>query len=522
MSISMVMTARFPLGTFLGHRPDGRPAPFPDTARLHAALVNAAGQGSTAVVDGAELRPAEAALMALRWLEEHPPSALSLPLLRPVAEASRGASAKAWRDEGVIESKPKSRSFASRKVAKAQSDAVAVSGPIGWGWSDAVPSNIRAALEALCADVSCLGEADSPVVLEIVDASGWEPTHVLDERETAFPAPGGLAVPTPVVGRFDELETEHRTAYPAKRPTPAADRHSWSARPTSHRPGREAVRERIYRTPVQDPEVPWTHVITIPATGRIRVADSVAWSVAFHKALAARMPDGAPALVTGRYGKSPQPANRVAIHVVAPHPMRTDHAATTTFVIMLPPEIEPADLAALQRAITGLNRIYCAQGSITLGEPEMRSAAAFWMPPAPGTVRRWRPYPALVPEVRRKVASGWRLEDAAAVAVGHLLRDRFAPLLQSGSDRYRQLAQVVRDHGVCAHDPMLLRDSNVSRYVHKVPKDLIVQPLTLLLDPARTLLPTTLFALGQSRHLGGGLMVPEDAPAAYADVRGIG
>ena len=237
MPAPMVITARFPLGTFLGHRTDGAPDPFPDTARLHAALTHAAGQATTAERDGDELRPSAAAISALRWLEQHPPSELQLPQRREVAGRNRDRYTRAWRDEGVMEGQDKPW---SRRVQKAQSDAVALAGTVGWRW-EAVPDDLVGVIDNLCADVSCLGETDSPVVLEVWGDEGWKPTHSIDETVTIFPAPGGLSVRTPVAGRFDELEADYRAANPTRHPKPHS-KHSWSARPGSATPSARSPR----------------------------------------------------------------------------------------------------------------------------------------------------------------------------------------------------------------------------------------------------------------------------------------
>src|SRR6478736_2814294 len=90
--------ATFPLGTYTGHKRDGSSDPFPDAARLHAALLNAAGQGSAAVLDRNELRPSDQAIGALKWVEENPPTGIRLPRIVRVAATD----SIAYRAAGLI------------------------------------------------------------------------------------------------------------------------------------------------------------------------------------------------------------------------------------------------------------------------------------------------------------------------------------------------------------------------------------------------------------------------------------
>ena len=46
---SLNIIARFPLGVYVGHKSDRRSDEFPDPARLHAALLNSAAQGTQAI-----------------------------------------------------------------------------------------------------------------------------------------------------------------------------------------------------------------------------------------------------------------------------------------------------------------------------------------------------------------------------------------------------------------------------------------------------------------------------------------
>jgi len=51
---------------------------------------------------------------------------------------------------------------------------------------------------------------------------------------------------------------------------------------------------------------------------------------------------------------------------------------------------------------------------------------------------------------------------------------------------------------------------DVGRFVHSVPRGHIVQPYSLWMRTPDH--PRAALALGQSRHLGGGLLVPFDLP----------
>lgn len=63
---------------------------------------------------------------------------------------------------------------------------------------------------------------------------------------------------------------------------------------------------------------------------------------------------------------------------------------------------------------------------------------------------------------------------------------------------------------------------NPSFYAHKMPHGMTAQPYTALISAGDLLADTGVAAVGQSRHLGGGLLVPADLPAELAQsvVRG--
>ena len=76
------IVADLPLGTYHGAGRDGQPEPVPSVARLHAALLCAAGFGPRAVSTGPDrLDVREGDQAALRWLEENPPDSVAMPAL---------------------------------------------------------------------------------------------------------------------------------------------------------------------------------------------------------------------------------------------------------------------------------------------------------------------------------------------------------------------------------------------------------------------------------------------------------
>ena len=57
---------------------------------------------------------------------------------------------------------------------------------------------------------------------------------------------------------------------------------------------------------------------------------------------------------------------------------------------------------------------------------------------------------------------------------------------------------------------------NPSLYAHKMPQSVTAQPYSALISVGDLLGDTGLAAVGQSRHLGGGLLIPADLPIELA------
>lgn len=508
--------ATFLLGTYTGHRADGSPDQLPDPARLHAALVNAAGQGVTAVVGETGSHPSQAAAAALDWLENNPPTGIRVPRTYPLSFTPPAA----WRQEGVV--KKEGGVWKDKRTRRACSDGYAVDGPVGWCWNDGIPEDVAAALEELCADVSCLGEATSPVRLVVTDV---EPTHHLDAGSSMFDT-SGLKLRVPVSGRTTAL-TAHHKAVNGKQPSIGQDKHTANELPSPAPTTSEGLGLRSYQS--RDPApalVPWPTVILLATPLELFPEQRVAWCAALHRALIARIGYGAPPLITGAYpaGVRP-PANRLAIQYL-PGGMLIGHdLGSPAFALLIPADAAADDLAALYGALRGLdgfsNRGTRAEVTGTVGT----TGDEFWPAPLPGSVRRWMTNPVAVPEtVRQRRGSGeggspqrWTLHDAVRVSVGLVWRD-FIAAERTSSRWFEEIAAATREHDVEVHDAQLLKDSDVSPWVHKTPKQMLVQPYRATLSLGALATDRTLVAIGQSRHLGGGLLVPVDSPAdSFAD-----
>lgn len=503
--------ATFLLGTFTGHRADGSPDPLPDPARLHAALLNAAAQGSTAVLRTSGLHPSAEAIAALEWLETNPPTGIRLPSVYPVAAAP----ITAFRREGVV--RKEGGDWTDKVGGRPFSDGYAFDGPVGWCWDQGIPDNVRTVLERLCADVGCLGEATSPVRLALTDI---EPTHSLDSDASMFDT-SGTESRVPGSGRTAALTAAHMAAN-GKPPSIADDRHKTDDYPSPSTPPRGNLESRRYRArDIEPTTAPWPTVVLLTTSRTIHPEHRVRWCTVLHRALIARIGFGAPPLITGAYPAGvPQPANRLAIQYLPAGILAQHDKVSGAFVLLIPGDASGEELAPLHEALTGFRGFTTAGQYAEVTGFATVSGDEFWHPPLPGHVRRWTTNPVAVPESspqrRGYNADGsrrqWTLRDAVRVSVGLVWRDIIAPHRDS-SRWFEEIASRTADYGVEVHDARLLHNSDVSAWAHKTPKQILVQPYSATLSLGRLATDRTLVAIGQSRHLGGGLLVPVDSPA---------
>lgn len=529
----------FPGGTYTGHRADGSDDPFPDPVRVFSALVQSAYTGTTAMTEGELPKPSAESLNALKWLENNPPDALHLPESVPLSSAPPTA----FRKEGLI--RKEGNKIVDKTSGKATDDGMAVNGTFGMSWNQVPPEDVVTALDSLCADVSHLGEALSPAVLEAArtteDGSRLSATWLRDPKSRRFTS-GGLRVRIPKPGRLEELEEAHRLIHLSKPPTAVKDRHAVSEDSVLHPvPNSRVRRQRFVRPARPTSELPWSNAIVIAVDSIFSHADAqrhaystgipdrqrVEWCVAMHRALVKRISGPAPAFITGTYPEGfDRPANRLAIQYLDPSLMTVSQhvqssGETGAFLLLIPSNVASDDLLALESALTGLSEIRSRHGVAHIRVTDDHvSCERFWNAPAAGMSRLRLTVPAMVPDVRKQ-RSDWSLADTVLAAIGFTWRDQagLGDALSGPGNRYRRLVDKV-SHLL---GPTILEVHRLpvdgSAYVHRLPPGVPAEPFRALIDFADQLPVEALAAIGQSRHLGGGLLVPVDLPAGVISFR---
>jgi len=502
-AMAFAMIADLPLGVYHGHLGDGDVDPVPSPARLHAALLCAAASGPRAVLSDDVLRPNESDLAALQWLEYNPPDGIQLPMT-----VINYSTCTAYRDDGLLWGRKK-LGLKVKKPGKPAGQSVAVSGPLAWIWNSDPPAAVRSALAELCADVSHLGMSESPVRLRVGTA---EASHLADPEADLFGGIG-LDVTQPRSGRTKALLTGYQNgrAVAARDARGGYGTDEKSLPPPLVTAGLATGRYRPRERPAVGP-TPWTQAVLVPLDKPIPPDYRVRWAVAVHRALIAQVGDGAPALLTGEYADGvAKPANRVAIHFLEEGwPFAAATGSPATLAVLIPECAGSADLEAIGAA-TGRLRIIRGPGGRTVraGTPAVMAAHEFWLPPSTGLRRWWLTEPVAVPEIRPPRRGSWSLADTVTTAVGLVWRDVLG-VHGRGDDRYRALAAAATGRGVRVAEVSRVKDGDLGRFVHVVRPGTLIQPYRALLslgDLAGDRVPV---AIGQSRHLGGGLLVPAD------------
>jgi CRISPR-associated protein Csb2 len=130
-----------------------------------------------------------------------------------------------------------------------------------------------------------------------------------------------------------------------------------------------------------------------------------------------------------------------------------------------------------------------------------------------GSERFWVTDTPAIPDSRPLRGRSWTLGDAAILSVGLVWRDRF-PRTGGRTKWYAGIADTVSEQGVAVVEAHKVHSPDARRYVHRVAPETAIQPYRAALRLGSLTGDRTIVAIGQSRHLGGGLLAPVDIPGA--------
>lgn len=518
------ITAEFPLGFYQGRNTTGQVEETPTPLRLLSALVAAAGSGVLAEETAEGLRISARSQQALEWLEGNPPDQISLPELTV-------------NDPGVTAFKVLGLRTRDRFDVPTAKDAVArtsLNGPVHWRWNDAPPETVLKTIDQLLAEVPYLGEAASPVRLTSSSDAFELPDHLqLSGTDQAGPLARTVAVPSS--GRLAALEELHLQLMKSGASNASVkDESEMTARWPD-----QGIRQLWYEphTPPQTHTNPWSEAFIVEARADSSGAtgwppaprDYVRWSIALHRTLIRVLGQDVPPGITGHHVAGlPRPANNVAIQIVlrddnVNHEWSSDSQAA--FVVLVPDSASADDRAAVYQALLGVAqwtiRPTRSQAARVTGI-HRRTAADFWRPPAKGHSRFWTIRPLGITETRplhqNAMGTAWTLNDAIQLSVGMTWRDEFQAEGR-GELFYRALAAEAGER-MTVLSQLRVHGSLLHRYVHKAQPSIVITGYRGLLDMGALLADTAPAAIGQSRHVGGGFLVPVDVPQALLDETG--
>lgn len=324
----------------------------------------------------------------------------------------------------------------------------------------------------------------------------------------------------PAIGRTNALLEMYRNNNPRKFPTVASDKPKEEEKPENLPVTHECLTQVKYSTPEPEyPEVPWSRVILLEVEGEeLPPEEHVALCVALHRAIIAGIGYGASSFFTGKYPRGAEvPANRLAFHYIPAHYIQHLGIKNSVIAIMVPESASPEDLIQLGRSLNAVPHLWgrtFGKRKVYFGG-QVINAHEFWPAVHAGYKRLWKPLTAIVPETRpvKKKDGGarWTLADSGLLSIAYVWRDKFNTFAR-GEQRYLELRNQVKEQSDAQVYQARTIHTRPTVYVHKVPQNVMPQPWQGVLSLGNLANDRTIIALGQSRHLGAGLLVPYDVP----------
>ena len=559
--MAFAISAYFPLGFYQGSDSGGRPESYPSPNRLYSALI------STAYLTfGFEKNEVDCGLSdaqihdALDWLEGNPPQEILFP--RCIKAESK---AIAYRKKGNVQSekKPKDKVSPDAAYIATSYEQLPESGVLlTWVWHENPASAVSKTLDLLSAEVPYLGEACSVVRLEThenydrpigVEEQMWTLSSV---SPLSAIRRGGRGVSYPKEGRLDDL----KQAFAAANLQPKGKKLSISSKEeeqnflNEYKPLRTEGKARYLSSATRDQQegtlkAPWTMGLYLEVeevgaerekNNRVewkpRESEFVGWAVALHRFLVKQWGTDPALALVGKYAPGMRrPANNVSIQIIDSdfkrqydRQIRNDVAELGPgFLIMLPSDMPKGDIQKLHDVCSGAEgkSLYYASGESTLriGKVIMVDVEHFWKPVPQGMYRYWAIRPMAIAETRPipdvKQHRKWGVRESLCLSLGHVWRSQYLQSAEgSREERYWSIVDAVKAETshFRIYNWRAVHRADMMDYVHRANSSNILHGMNALIaiSDAGESLDCAAMAIGQSRHLGGGFLIPADFAAS--------
>lgn len=194
-----------------------------------------------------------------------------------------------------------------------------------------------------------------------------------------------------------------------------------------------------------------------------------------------------------------------------------------SWLILIPSDMSKGDIGKLRDVCAGAEgkSLYYApeKSTLRIGKVTTVDAEHFWKPVAPGMCRYWAVRPMAIAETRPipdiKLHRKWGVYEALCLSIGHVWRSQY-PQSSEGSreERYWNIVDVVsaKTSHFRIYNYRTVHRANMTDYVHRANGSNILHGMNALIaiSDAGESLDCAAMAIGQSRHLGGGFLVPAD------------
>jgi CRISPR-associated protein Csb2 len=562
ITMPFVISASFPLGIYQGSDGSGEPEPYPSPDRLYKAFVSVAYRVFRFKNDSDEQEELSlsAIVEALAWLESNPPNAVRLPPIPSNSEQVR-TQATVYRDKGVIlKSGESKKDPAPASIATAYPEGE--DGAIKWQWREEPSEGVLQSLTILAAEIPYLGEAASVarITTEVMQVADFPLQNSVILSTDPYAFTNDIVFNVPMKGRLQELQRGYLQAYPAKRKIAKKDKEEEKNFLANNLD--ECVESVGYmRNRGDDGDgaheivTPWPRGlalrVALPGSTRVWRPDQteyVEWAVALHRFLVKQWGFGCSPYLTGKYAKSlgvAQPANNVSIQVVVPDSRMSESVVhsglnhsisrktqpdSAFFLLMIPTDMPGADyekLRTLCDSVVGWRLYYrgaCMSIQMT-GCAEV-DLTHLWKKPEIGMHRFWIPSPMGISETRTIPSIDgvhhWGAKEFIQMSLAHVWRNRMSKGIGSREQRYWNLIDQISSSGsgFRVFGAQTILRTNMGRYSHHRDASNILKGFSGLIEISGNSMQTAAAAIGQSRHLGGGFLVPIDIPGQLLDRKG--